>query len=123
MTFSLRKVSVPKAKRYERAREVAPVLQLEPLLNRKPKELSAGQRQRVAIGRTLVRNPKVFLFDKPLSNLDASLRVQMGIELASLYDSLQAPRIYVTHDQVEAMTLANKVVVLQGGIVEPVGSP
>jgi len=101
MAFSLRLAGVPKAKRYERAREVAHVLQLEPLLNRKPKELSGGQRQRVAIGRALVRNPKVFLFDEPLSNLDASLRVQMRIELASLHDSLQATMIYVTHDRVE----------------------
>jgi multiple sugar transport system ATP-binding protein len=123
MAFSLRLAGVPKAKRYERAREVARVLQLEPLLNRKPKELSGGQRQRVAIGRALVRNPKVFLFDEPLSNLDAALRVQMRIELASLHESLQATMIYVTHDQVEAMTLADKIVVLQGGIVEQVGSP
>ncbi|MCC5649857.1 sn-glycerol-3-phosphate ABC transporter ATP-binding protein UgpC [Nostoc sp. XA013] len=123
MAFSLRLAGMPKAKRYERAREVARVLQLEPLLNRKPKELSGGQRQRVAIGRALVRNPKVFLFDEPLSNLDAALRVQMRIELASLHDSLQATMIYVTHDQVEAMTLADKIVVLQGGIVEQVGSP
>jgi multiple sugar transport system ATP-binding protein len=123
MAFSLRLAGVPKPKRHERAREVARVLQLEPLLNRKPKELSGGQRQRVAIGRALVRNPKVFLFDEPLSNLDASLRVQMRLELASLHDSLQATMIYVTHDQVEAMTLASKIVVLQGGIVEQMGSP
>ncbi|MBW4605361.1 MAG: sn-glycerol-3-phosphate ABC transporter ATP-binding protein UgpC [Calothrix sp. FI2-JRJ7] len=123
MAFSLRLAGVPKAKRYERAREVASILQLEPLLNRKPKELSGGQRQRVAIGRALVRNPKVFLFDEPLSNLDAALRVQMRIELASLHDSLQATMIYVTHDQVEAMTLASKIVVLHKGIVEQVGSP
>ena len=123
MAFSLRLAGMPKAQRLERAREVARILQLEPLLNRKPKELSGGQRQRVAIGRALVRNPKVFLFDEPLSNLDAALRVQMRIELASLHDSLQATMIYVTHDQVEAMTLANKIVVLQGGIVEQVGSP
>ena len=123
MAFSLRLAGVPKAQRYERAREVGRVLQLEPLLNRKPKELSGGQRQRVAIGRALVRNPKVFLFDEPLSNLDAALRVQMRLELASLHDSLQATMIYVTHDQVEAMTLADKIVVLQGGIVEQVGSP
>ncbi|KJH72577.1 ABC transporter ATP-binding protein [Aliterella atlantica] len=123
MAFSLRLAGVPKAQRYERAREVARILQLEPLLNRKPKELSGGQRQRVAIGRALVRKPKVFLFDEPLSNLDAALRVQMRIELASLHDSLQATMIYVTHDQVEAMTLANKIVVLQGGIIEQVGSP
>ncbi|KAF3885010.1 MULTISPECIES: ABC transporter ATP-binding protein [Nostocales] len=123
MAFSLRLAGMPKAQRYERAREVARILQLEPLLNRKPKELSGGQRQRVAIGRALVRNPKVFLFDEPLSNLDAALRVQMRIELASLHDSLQATMIYVTHDQVEAMTLADKIVVLQGGIIEQVGSP
>ena len=95
MAFSLRLAGMQKAQRYERAREVARILQLEPLLNRKPKELSGGQRQRVAIVRTLVRNPKVFLFDKPPSNLDAALRVQMRIELASLHDSLQATMIYV----------------------------
>lgn len=123
MAFSLRLAGMPKAQRFERAREVARILQLEHLLNRKPKELSGGQRQRVAIGRALVRNPKVFLFDEPLSNLDAALRVQMRIELASLHDSLQATMIYVTHDQVEAMTLADKIVVLQGGIIEQMGSP
>ncbi|WNZ45337.1 sn-glycerol-3-phosphate ABC transporter ATP-binding protein UgpC [Leptolyngbya boryana CZ1] len=123
MAFSLRLSGMPKARRMERARDVARILQLEPLLNRKPKELSGGQRQRVAIGRALVRNPKVFLFDEPLSNLDAALRVQMRLELASLHDSLQSTMIYVTHDQVEAMTLADKIVVLQGGIVEQVGSP
>ncbi len=123
MAFSLRLAGVPKQQRLERARDVARILQLEPLLNRKPKELSGGQRQRVAIGRALVRNPKVFLFDEPLSNLDAALRVQMRLELASLHDSLQTTMIYVTHDQVEAMTLADKIVVLQGGVVEQVGSP
>ncbi len=123
MAFSLRLAGLPKARRYERAKEVARVLQLEPLLDRKPRALSGGQRQRVAIGRALVRNPKVFLFDEPLSNLDAALRVQMRIELSSLHDSLQATMIYVTHDQVEAMTLADKIVVLQGGIIEQVGSP
>ena len=123
MAFSLRLAGVSKEKRMERAREVARILQLEPLLDRKPKALSGGQRQRVAIGRALVRNPKVFLFDEPLSNLDAALRVQMRIELASLHESLQSTMIYVTHDQVEAMTLADKIVVLQGGIVEQVGSP
>ena len=99
------------------------VLQLDTLLDRKPKELSGGQRQRVAIGRAIVRKPKVFLFDEPLSNLDAALRVQMRIELARLHDELDATMIYVTHDQVEAMTMADKIVVLQGGIVEQVGSP
>lgn len=123
MAFSLRLAGVPKAKRYERAKEVGRVLQLEPLLNRKPGELSGGQRQRVAIGRALVRNPKVFLFDEPLSNLDAALRGQMRLELASLHESLQATMIYVTHDQVEAMTLADKIVVLQGGEIEQVGAP
>lgn len=123
MAFSLRLAGVPKAQRYERAREVGRILQLEPLLERKPKALSGGQRQRVAIGRALMRNPKVFLFDEPLSNLDAALRVQMRIELASLHDSLQSTMIYVTHDQVEAMTLADKIVVLQGGLIEQVGSP
>ncbi|EDX83501.1 TOBE domain family [Synechococcus sp. PCC 7335] len=123
MAFSLRLAGVSKAKRYERAKEVGRVLQLEPLLNRKPGALSGGQRQRVAIGRALVRSPKVFLFDEPLSNLDAALRGQMRLELASLHDSLQATMIYVTHDQTEAMTLASKIVVLQGGIVEQVGSP
>ncbi|MFQ4137971.1 ABC transporter ATP-binding protein [Nodosilinea sp. PGN35] len=123
MAFSLRLAGVSKERRMERARDVARVLQLEPLLDRKPKALSGGQRQRVAIGRALVRNPKVFLFDEPLSNLDASLRVQMRIELAGLHESLQSTMIYVTHDQVEAMTLADKIVVLQGGVVEQVGSP
>jgi multiple sugar transport system ATP-binding protein len=123
MAFSLRLAGVPKAQREQKAREVARVLQLEPLLSRKPRELSGGQRQRVAIGRALVRNPKVFLFDEPLSNLDAALRVQMRIELARLHDSLQTTMIYVTHDQIEAMTLADKIVVLQGGVVEQVGSP
>jgi multiple sugar transport system ATP-binding protein len=123
MAFSLRLEGVSKAQRYERAKEVGRVLQLEPLLNRKPGALSGGQRQRVAIGRALVRNPKVFLFDEPLSNLDAALRSQMRLELASLHDSLQSTMIYVTHDQIEAMTLANKIVVLQDGMIEQVGSP
>ena len=123
MAFSLRLAGVPKAQRYERAKEVSRVLQLEPLLNRKPGALSGGQRQRVAIGRALVRSPKVFLFDEPLSNLDAALRGQMRLELASLHDSLQSTMIYVTHDQVEAMTLASKIVVLQNGIVEQIGDP
>ncbi|MBW4444845.1 MAG: sn-glycerol-3-phosphate ABC transporter ATP-binding protein UgpC [Plectolyngbya sp. WJT66-NPBG17] len=123
MAFSLRLAGVPKAQRDQRTRDVARVLQLEPLLSRKPRELSGGQRQRVAIGRALVRNPKVFLFDEPLSNLDAALRVQTRIELARLHDSLQTTMIYVTHDQIEAMTLADKIVVLQNGIVEQVGAP
>ena len=123
MSFSLRLAGVPKAKRLKRAKEVAGVLQLEPLLNRKPGALSGGQRQRVAIGRALVRSPKVFLFDEPLSNLDAALRGQMRLELASLHNSLESTMIYVTHDQIEAMTLATKIVVLQGGIIEQIGAP
>ena len=101
----------------------ARILQLEPLLDRKPGQLSGGQRQRVAIGRAIVRNPKVFLFDEPLSNLDAALRVQMRVELAKLHRDLQATMIYVTHDQVEAMTMADRIVVLNAGLVEQVGSP
>lgn len=93
------------------------------MLERKPKQLSGGQRQRVAIGRAIVRNPKIFLFDEPLSNLDAALRVQMRLELLRLHKELQATMIYVTHDQVEAMTMADKVVVLNGGKIEQVGSP
>jgi multiple sugar transport system ATP-binding protein len=103
--------------------DVAKTLQLDKLLDRKPKQLSGGQRQRVAIGRAMVREPKIFLFDEPLSNLDAALRVQMRIELARLHDRLNATMIYVTHDQVEAMTLADKIVVLRDGKLEQVGSP
>ena len=106
-----------------RVREAARILQIEHLLERKPRELSGGQRQRVAIGRAIVREPKVFLFDEPLSNLDAALRVQMRIELAKLHGDLNATMVYVTHDQVEAMTLADKIVVLNAGRVEQVGSP
>lgn len=123
MGFSLRLAGVPKEERRAKVGEAARVLQLEPLLARKPKELSGGQRQRVAIGRAIVRKPKVFLFDEPLSNLDAALRVQMRIELARLHDELAATMIYVTHDQVEAMTMADKIVVLQGGVVEQAGTP
>ncbi len=119
----MRLAGVGKDERYQKVREAARVLQLEPLLDRKPRALSGGQRQRVAIGRAIVRNPKVFLFDEPLSNLDASLRVQMRIELARLHESLNATMIYVTHDQVEAMTMADQIVVLNGGIVEQAGSP
>ncbi|HET6470157.1 MAG TPA: sn-glycerol-3-phosphate ABC transporter ATP-binding protein UgpC [Geminicoccaceae bacterium] len=123
MGFSLRLAGVPKAERYEKVKEASRVLQLDQLLDRKPRELSGGQRQRVAIGRAIVRKPKVFLFDEPLSNLDAALRGQMRIELARLHEVLNATMIYVTHDQVEAMTLADKIVVLQAGIVEQAGSP
>ena len=123
MGFSLRLAGVSREERARKVGDAAKVLQLEPLLGRKPKELSGGQRQRVAIGRAIVRNPKVFLFDEPLSNLDAALRVQMRVELTRLHEELEATMIYVTHDQVEAMTMANKIVVLQGGVVEQVGSP
>ena len=123
MAFSLRLASVPRAERDKKVIEAARVLQLESLLERKPKELSGGQRQRVAIGRAIVRQPKVFLFDEPLSNLDAGLRVQMRIEIARLHESLNTTMIYVTHDQVEAMTLADKIVVLRDGAIEQVGAP
>ena len=123
MGFSLRLAGVPKEERRAKVAEAARILHLDMLLDRKPKELSGGQRQRVAIGRAIVRKPKVFLFDEPLSNLDAALRVQMRIELARLHDELAATMIYVTHDQVEAMTMADKIVVLQGGIVEQAGTP
>ncbi len=103
--------------------EAARILELDALLDRKPKQLSGGQRQRVAIGRAIVRNPKIFLFDEPLSNLDAALRVQTRLELSRLHKELQATMIYVTHDQVEAMTLATKVVVLNAGRIEQIGSP
>jgi multiple sugar transport system ATP-binding protein len=123
MAFSLRLAGVPKEERMRKVTEAANVLHLGPLLERKPKDLSGGQRQRVAIGRAIVRKPKVFLFDEPLSNLDAALRVNMRIELARLHEELAATMIYVTHDQVEAMTMADKIVVLQGGIVEQAGTP
>jgi multiple sugar transport system ATP-binding protein len=123
MAFALRLAGVAKAERDRKVDEAARILQLEPYLERRPKDLSGGQRQRVAIGRAIVRQPKVFLFDEPLSNLDAALRGQMRIELLRLHDELNATMIYVTHDQVEAMTMADKIVVLQAGRVEQVGSP
>jgi multiple sugar transport system ATP-binding protein len=106
-----------------KVKEAARILELTPLLDRLPKQLSGGQRQRVAIGRAIVREPKVFLFDEPLSNLDAALRVQMRIEIAKLHSEMGVTMIYVTHDQVEAMTLADKIVVLNAGRVEQVGAP
>lgn len=107
----------------ERVEQVANILQLDALLNRRPSELSGGQRQRVAIGRALVRNPDVFLFDEPLSNLDAALRSSVRFEIAELHNALKATMIYVTHDQVEAMTLADRIVVFHDGIIQQVGSP
>jgi lactose/L-arabinose transport system ATP-binding protein len=121
--FALRFAGVPKADVARQVAEAARILELEPLLDRKPKQLSGGQRQRVAIGRAIVRHPQVFLFDEPLSNLDAELRVHMRIEIARLHKALAATIVYVTHDQVEAMTLADKIVVLRAGVVEQVGSP
>jgi multiple sugar transport system ATP-binding protein len=123
MAFALKLARAPKEERERKVADAARILQLGPYLDRRPKELSGGQRQRVAIGRAIVRNPKVFLFDEPLSNLDAALRGQMRIELARLHEALDATMIYVTHDQVEAMTMADKIVVLQAGRVEQVGSP
>ena len=121
--FGLRLAGTPKAVRDKKIRDAAKVLQMEHLLDRRPAQLSGGQRQRVAIGRAIVRQPDVFLFDEPLSNLDAALRVDMRMELARLHHDLGATMIYVTHDQVEAMTLADKIVVLNGGIIQQVGSP
>jgi ABC-type sugar transport system ATPase subunit len=121
--FSLSVAHAPKAEIEKRTGEIARMLRLEPLLDRRPAQLSGGQRQRVAIGRALVRDPEVFLFDEPLSNLDALLRVQMRIELAKLHKSLGTTMIYVTHDQVEAMTLADKIAVLDNGRIAQTGSP
>ncbi len=121
--FGLKMTGHSKAMIAERTNVAAKLLQLEPLLDRKPGQLSGGQRQRVAIGRAIVRNPEVFLFDEPLSNLDAALRVQMRTELSKLHQDLKATMIYVTHDQVEAMTMADKIVVLSAGKIEQVGSP
>ncbi|MBP2234072.1 lactose/L-arabinose transport system ATP-binding protein [Sinorhizobium kostiense] len=123
MGFALRFAGVPKPEIEKRVTEAANILELGALLDRKPKQLSGGQRQRVAIGRAIVRHPKIFLFDEPLSNLDAELRVHMRIEIARLHKQLAATIVYVTHDQVEAMTLADKIVVLRAGVVEQIGSP
>ncbi len=123
MSVGLRIAGTPKHVIATKVGEAARILQLEALLARLPKQLSGGQRQRVAIGRAIVRNPKVFLFDEPLSNLDAALRLQMRLELARLRRQLDATMIYVTHDQVEAMTLADKIVVMNAGQIEQAGSP
>ena len=123
MGFALKTAGAAKAEIDEKVAEAARILKLEPMLARRPKDLSGGQRQRVAIGRSIVRQPAAFLFDEPLSNLDAALRVEMRFEIAKLHQALSATMVYVTHDQVEAMTLADKIVVLQGGAIEQVGSP
>lgn len=123
MAFGLRQSGADKTSIDGSVREAAKILHIEELLERKPKQLSGGQRQRVAIGRAIVRKPSVFLFDEPLSNLDAALRVQMRIEIAKLHKQLGATMIYVTHDQAEAMTLANRIVVLRLGLMEQMGTP
>jgi lactose/L-arabinose transport system ATP-binding protein len=123
MAFSLRLARAPKQDVTRRVSEASRILQLDEQLQKKPSQLSGGQRQRVAIGRAIVRQPKVFLFDEPLSNLDAELRVQMRLELTRLHRQLGATMIYVTHDQVEAMTLADKIFVLKGGILQQAGAP
>lgn len=123
ITFPLKMAGMSAEEQSRRVDHAAKILNLTAYLDRKPGQLSGGQRQRVAIGRAIVRNPKVFLFDEPLSNLDASLRLQMRIELAQLHRELQATMVYVTHDQIEAMTLADKIVVLRDGLVEQIGAP
>ena len=123
MAFGLKLEKRSKDEINERVHEAAKILQIEDYLERKPKQLSGGQRQRVAIGRAITRKPKVFLFDEPLSNLDAALRVQMRVELAKLHDQLDATMIYVTHDQTEAMTMADEIVVLDEGIISQTGGP
>jgi multiple sugar transport system ATP-binding protein len=123
MGFALKMLGTDPAEIARKVAEAAAVLQIEELLGRKPRELSGGQRQRVAIGRAIVRQPDVFLFDEPLSNLDASLRAQMRVEIARLHERLQTTMIYVTHDQVEAMTLADRIVILNKGRIEQQGSP
>jgi multiple sugar transport system ATP-binding protein len=123
MAFGLKMRKFPKPEIDKRVREAAQMLGIQELLNRKPRQLSGGQRQRVAVGRAIVRHPQVFLFDEPLSNLDAKLRVQMRVELKRLHERLETTAIYVTHDQVEAMTLGDRVVVMKDGLVQQVGDP
>ena len=123
MGYGLKIAKMPKDKIDAKVVEAARLLQLEPLLDRKPKQLSGGQRQRVAMGRAIVREPAVFLFDEPLSNLDAKLRVQMRLEIKELQSSLGITSLYVTHDQVEAMTMADRMIVMNGGVAEQIGTP
>jgi multiple sugar transport system ATP-binding protein len=123
MGFGLEMAGMAKPEREKLVRQAAEMLHLTDYLDRKPRQLSGGQRQRVAIGRAIVRNPDIFLFDEPLSNLDAELRVRMRLEIAKLHKDLGATMVYVTHDQVEAMTLADRIVVLRAGLVEQIGSP
>ena len=123
MAFGLKLRKFPKPEIEQRVQEAAEILGIQELLQRKPRALSGGQRQRVAVGRAIVRKPKVFLFDEPLSNLDAKLRVPMRAELKKLHDRLQATMIYVTHDQVEAMTMGDRIVVMKDGLIQQVGAP
>jgi multiple sugar transport system ATP-binding protein len=123
MAFSLKLAKVPKPEIQQKVSRAAEILGLEALLDRHPRQLSGGQRQRVAMGRAIVRDPQVFLFDEPLSNLDAKLRVQMRSEIKELHQRLKTTTIYVTHDQIEAMTMADKIVVMHDGVIEQIGSP
>jgi multiple sugar transport system ATP-binding protein len=123
MGFSLRLRKAPRHELDERVAKAARILNLEPYLDRYPRELSGGQRQRVAMGRAIVRDPKVFLFDEPLSNLDAKLRVQMRAEIKALHQRLRTTTVYVTHDQIEAMTMADRIVVMHDGVIEQIGTP
>lgn len=123
MAFGLKLRKYPKTEIVQRVEQAAKILEIEGLLNRKPKALSGGQRQRVAVGRAIVRQPKVFLFDEPLSNLDAKLRVQMRTEISKLHHRLEATMIYVTHDQTEAMTMGDRIVVMKDGIIQQIDSP
>ena len=123
MSFGLKLKRTPKDEIDRRVKQAAQILDITELLDRKPKQLSGGQRQRVAMGRAIVRDPKVFLFDEPLSNLDAKLRVQMRTEIKKVHQKVRTTTVYVTHDQVEAMTLADRVVVMNAGLIEQVGSP
>ncbi len=123
LSFGLENVRMPKAEIAKRVDHAAKLLRIDPYLDRKPRQLSGGQRQRVAIGRAITRDPKIFLFDEPLSNLDAELRVLMRLEISRLHNRLGNTMIYVTHDQVEAMTMADRIVVLRAGVIEQVGAP
>ena len=123
MAFSLKLRKAPQAEVDQRVNHAADILGLKPLLGRFPRQLSGGQRQRVAMGRAIVRDPQVFLFDEPLSNLDAKLRVQMRTEIKELHQRLKTTTVYVTHDQIEAMTMADKIVVMHDGLVEQIGTP
>ncbi|MET0747005.1 MAG: sn-glycerol-3-phosphate import ATP-binding protein UgpC [Rhizobium sp.] len=123
LSYGLKNRNTPKPEIEQRIAEAAKILEIEPFLDRKPRQLSGGQRQRVAMGRAIVRKPAVFLFDEPLSNLDAKLRVQMRVEIKRLQRALRTTSVYVTHDQMEAMTLADRLVVLNGGVIEQIGKP